>query len=84
MKQIAVCRTISKSLAGLAGRQGRRGGSDHGLQDKSAASGRAHVVDRIADFRHLDHPASWRFRQKLPQFQSDERHTWDPSGEIHP
>jgi hypothetical protein len=43
-------------------------------QDKSAASGRAHVVGWIEDFRHLGHPACWRFRSKRQQFQCSDRH----------
>ena len=44
--------------------------ADHGRQDKSAAFGRAHVVGRIADFRHLVDPTCWRFRQKHKIFNA--------------
>jgi hypothetical protein len=53
-----------------------RKGPDHGRQDKSAASGRAHVVGWVGDFRHLAHPTYWRFLPKHQQFQSSERHPW--------
>jgi len=51
--------------------------SGHGLQDKSAASGRAHVVVWIGDFRHLACPTCWRFRLKHQRFQCPERHPSD-------
>jgi hypothetical protein len=74
MKQIAVRRTISKSLARLAGRQGRMAGSDHGLQDKSADRGRAHVIGRIGVFPHLPSLRCRRFTAILKRIQSAERH----------
>ena len=73
MRQIAFCPTISKSFARLAGRQRRRGGSDHGLQDKSAAIGRAHVVGRIGVLPRLPSLRCWRFATILKQIQSSER-----------
>ena len=74
MRQIVVCRTISKSLARLAGRQRRRGGSDHGLQDKSAAAGRAHAIGRIGVFPHLPSLRCWRFATILKRIQLSKRH----------
>jgi hypothetical protein len=53
------------------------GGADHGRQDKSAASGRAHVVGRIGDFRLLARPPCWRFGSKRKRFQCSERHLRD-------
>ena len=44
--------------------------ADHGRQDKSAASGRAHVVGWIGDFRRLAHSTCWRFRQKRQDFNA--------------
>ena len=46
-------------------------------QDKSAASGRAHGVGSIADFRHPSHPVRWRFPSKRQRFQIPERHLCD-------
>jgi len=74
MRQIAVCRTISNSLARLAGRQRRRGDSDHGLQDKSADRGRAHVIGRIVVFPRLRSPRCWRLQTIFEQIQSFKRH----------
>jgi hypothetical protein len=73
MRQIAVCRTISKPLARLAGRQRRSGGSDHGLQDKSAAVGRAHVAGRIGVLPHLLSNRCWRSTAILKRIQSSKR-----------
>src|SRR5208282_1986507 len=53
--------------------------ADHGRQDKSAASGRAHMVGRIGDFRHLAHLTRWRFLLKRQRFQCAERHLLDQS-----
>jgi hypothetical protein len=74
MRQIAVCRTISKSLARLAVRQGQRRGSDHGLQDKSADRGPAHVVGRIGVLPHRLNLRCWRSTSILKRIQSAERH----------
>jgi len=52
-------------------------GSDHGRQDKSAASGAAHVVGCIGEFRHQACRRCWRFRLQRQRFQCPERH---PSG----
>ena len=73
MSEIALCRTISKSLARLARSQRRRGGSDHGLQDKSADRGRAHVAGWIGVFSHLPCLRCRRFTTILKQIQSSER-----------
>ena len=51
--------------------------SDHGRQDKSTASGRAHVVVWIGDFRHLACPTCCRSRLKHQRFQCPERHPSD-------
>ena len=74
MRQIAVYRPISKSLARLAGRQRRRGGSDHGLQDKSADRGPAHVIGRIGVLPHLPSPRCWRSTTILKRIQLSKRH----------
>ncbi len=50
---------------------------DQGRQDKSAASGRAHVVGWIEDFGHPAYPTCWRFRLKRERFQLPERHLGD-------
>jgi hypothetical protein len=44
------------------------------LQDKSAASGVAHVVGRIGDFGHPADATRWRFCKKQQRFQTSERH----------
>jgi hypothetical protein len=55
MMDLALHRTLERHIAGLGlGDVGRRG-PDQGRQDKSAASGRAHVVGWIGDFRHPGH-----------------------------
>jgi hypothetical protein len=70
-------RTLEGHIAclGLADLGSR--GLDQGMQNKSAASGQAHVVGWIGDFRHPGHPACWRFRSKRQQFQCSERHPPD-------
>jgi hypothetical protein len=74
MKQIAVYRTISKSLARLARRQRRRGGSDHGLQDKSADGRRAHVAGRTGVLPQSSSEHCWRFKAILKRIQLSKRH----------
>jgi hypothetical protein len=54
-----------------------RKGPDHGRQDKSAASGAAHVFGWTGDFRHPANPTCWRFRLKHERFQCSERHPPD-------
>jgi hypothetical protein len=43
-------------------------------QDKSAASGQAHGVGWIGDFRRLAYWTCWRLRSKRQRFQYSERH----------
>jgi len=50
-------------------------------QDKSAASGRAHGIGWIGDFRRLAYRTRWRFCKKHQGFQRSNRHT---SGQRHP
>ena len=77
MSKIAFHRALADFVARSAVRLSRWGGADHGRQDKSAASGRAHVVGWIGDFRHLATRTCWRFRQKHQDFQRAERHLCD-------
>jgi hypothetical protein len=77
MMSLALHRTLEGHIAGLGfGDVGRRG-TDHRRQDKSAASGRAHVFGWIGDFRHPANPGRWRFRSKRQRFQCPERHPGD-------
>ena len=69
--------TLEGHIAGSELSAAGRRGSDHGRQDKSAASGRAHVIGWIEDFLRLVHPTGWRFRAKRQQFQYSERHLGD-------
>ena len=55
MSKIAFHRTLAGFVARSEIGLSRWGGADHGRQDKSAASGRAHVVGWIGDFRRLVH-----------------------------
>jgi hypothetical protein len=74
---LAVYRTLEGHIAGLGLADVGSRGPVQGRQDKSAASGRAHVVGWIGDFRHLGHLACWRFRSKRQRFHSPERHPGD-------
>ncbi len=69
-------RTLARFVACSAVGLSRWRGVDHGRQDKSAASGRAHVLGWLGDFRRLTRPACWRFCQKQKRYQSSERHPW--------
>jgi hypothetical protein len=77
MMGLALHRTLERHIAGLGLNDVGRRGPDHGRQDKSAASGRAHVVVWIGVFRRLAHPTYWRFRLKRQRFQCPERHPGD-------
>ena len=77
MSKIAFHRALAGFVARSAIGLGRWGGADHGRQDKSAASGRAHVFGWIEDFRHPGQPARWRFCPKRQEFQYPERHPGD-------
>jgi len=44
-----------------------------GWQDKSAASGRAHVVGLVIDFSQFPSERCWRFRHNPQRFQRTER-----------
>jgi hypothetical protein len=77
MSKIAFHRTLAGFVARSEIGLSRRGGADHGRQDKSAASGRAHVIGWIEDFLRLVHPTGWRFRAKRQRFQYSERHLGD-------
>ena len=74
---LAVHRTLEGHIAGLGLANVGNRGSDQGRQDKSAASGRAHVFGWIEDFRHPGQPARWRFCPKRQEFQYPERHPGD-------
>jgi hypothetical protein len=77
MSKIAFHRALAGFVARSAVGLDRWAGVDHGRQDKSAASGRAHVIGWIEDFRHLVHPTGWRLRAKRQRFQYSERHLGD-------
>jgi hypothetical protein len=77
MMGLALHRTLEGHIAYSALSDVGSRAPDHGRQDKSAASGRAHVVVWIGVFRRLAHPAYWRFRLKLQRFQCPERHPGD-------
>jgi hypothetical protein len=74
---IEVHRTLEGPIAGLGLADVGSRGPDQGRQDKRAASGRAHVVGWIGDFRHLADLTCWRFRLKRQRFQCPERHPGD-------
>jgi hypothetical protein len=81
MSKIAFHRALAGFVARSAVGLGRWGGADHGRQDKSAASGRAHVFGWIGDIRRLACRTCWRFCQKHQGFQRPNRH---PLGRRHP
>ena len=70
---IRCARTGRLPLAGFVARSAI-GCADHGRQDKSAASGRAHVVGWIGVLGRSANPTCWRFRPKRERSQSPERH----------
>jgi hypothetical protein len=57
---------VACSAVGLSGWER----ADHGRQDKSAASGRAHVAGWIGDFRRLTHPAAGPFTRNINDFNA--------------
>jgi hypothetical protein len=67
-------RQCSPRQRAKTGRLREAPGADHGRQDKSAASGRAHLIGWVGDFRHLANLTGWRSRQKHQQSQCAERH----------
>ena len=75
LRRSPTCRAIA--LLNLGAETGRLH-ADHGLQDKSAAFGRAHVVGWIGDFRHLACSTCWRLSLKHQRFQCPKRHHADP------
>jgi hypothetical protein len=74
---LAVHRTLEGHIAGSGLNHVGRKDTDHGRQDKSAASGVAHVVGSLGDFRHPANPTCWRFRLKRQPVQCPERHPRD-------
>jgi hypothetical protein len=82
MSKIVFHRALAGFVAHSAVQLRRRGGADHGRQDKSAAFGRAHVVGWIGDFRHQTPHTRWRFPAKRQRFQCRKRHTQGPSSPI--
>jgi hypothetical protein len=74
---LAVHRTLEGHIAGLGLADVGRRGPDQGGQDKSAASGVAHVFGWTGDFRHPANATCWRFRLKRERFQCPERHPGD-------
>jgi hypothetical protein len=74
---LAVHRTLEGHIAGLGLADVGSKGPDQGRQDKSAASGLAHVVVWIGVFQRLADPACWRFRLKRQRFQCPEGHPGD-------
>jgi hypothetical protein len=77
MMGLALYRTLEGHIAGLGLANVGSRGPDQGRQDKSAASGRAHVVGWIGVFRRLAYPTCWRFCWKCQRFQCPERHPGD-------
>jgi hypothetical protein len=73
MRPIGACRGVAGCGGGLRVGDGLNWNPTNGRQDKSAASGRAHVVGWIGDFRHPEHRACWRSRLKSLQFQQCDR-----------
>ena len=73
---IEVHRTLEGPIAGLGLADVGSRGPDQGRQDKSAASGVAHVFGWTGDFRHLAHPAGRRFSQGHQRFQCPKRRPW--------
>ena len=81
MSQIALRRALSPSLPRLARRQSRMGGSDHGLQDKSAGRGPAHAIGQIGVLPHFCGFRNWRFTATIKRIQFSKRHPRSKSAE---
>ena len=66
MMQIALPRSLSGIIACSAARHRELGGTGHGRQGKSAASGRAHMVGWVEYFRRFENWPCWRSAPNTP------------------
>jgi hypothetical protein len=73
MSEIGLHRGLAGLGVGLSVRQGVRGNTTNGRQDKSAGLRRAHVVGWVGLFGHWTNKACWRLRHKAQGIQRPER-----------
>jgi len=73
MSGMAVDRSVAGRSVELRAVRTVRRNTIHGRQGKSAASGWAHVVGRVAYFRHRGVSACWRLHAKVQGIQCPER-----------